>query len=390
MLRNRAGETKDVSPTAAVVLLVVLAGFMLFILSLPEADRNIIIEGIDDQIDSSLLISIAPGDVASDVVLTGAEKLEIPRFVLDSAVSSEDSVIANAIVLSANIFKGATFTLTFNPDLSSDVIGNELNLFVEEYTGKGEFNVLVNGAKIFSGEATAGQNLKIYIPSTILLSGANVLTLEMRHTGLNIFKSAYLLLSDVTLRTNKFGSKTDYSYSFNVDSSTTIDSLKFDALVKNYRPENFVPLRIKLNGNEIYNAVSTGSLSITIPAEYARSDTNALSFNIGSGASYELFFPTLTYKTSSFEGSNEYFFNVKGADATLIVSEKVECILDIEKSAGQSNTVIVNINSFSTEYTFSGNSLKDNVCDRLVYGRNSVSFGSKKTLELSSASITLE
>ena len=70
MLIGRKGESREASPVGTVVILVLLAGFLLFILSLPELDRNELLDSIETG-DGDVIMDIVPGDVETNSPING-------------------------------------------------------------------------------------------------------------------------------------------------------------------------------------------------------------------------------------------------------------------------------------------------------------------------------
>ena len=114
---GRKGKS-EVSPTGAVVLLVLLAGFLLFILSLPQDYRDATLDRIESA-TPEVLFQLTPGEVRTETGASSTTRYDFVNFKLDSEMSSIDSVLssnlANNINYSArNSLSGETLLMISN------------------------------------------------------------------------------------------------------------------------------------------------------------------------------------------------------------------------------------------------------------------------------------
>ena len=387
MLIGRKGESREASPVGTVVILVLLAGFLLFILSLPELDRNELLDSIETG-DGDVIMNVVPGDVETKTSSSSSKIYSIDNFKLDSEVHSIDSVLISKLDLSSGVFSEDSRTYSFIPDWDISTIGMSLNFFVQNFAGKGELVVFLNGNQIYFTKPIVGNFIKIDLPVTSMYKGNNNLEIVLDKKGLNIFSSAKLGLTNVLLRTDKIGQDLVHDYDFNIGGGA-VSSATLNAVVRRTSATSN-PLNIKLNGQTIYNKVPASTiLTAQISDDLFNAGGNKLSFSIEQQSTYEVLFSDLLVKTKKVESDKEYFFRLDDLQASKIVKGRANCILEVVKSGGNSDELIIDINGFTNSYSVSPGKVSFNVCNYLVYGGNTISFASDDDLILSSAKLEL-
>ena len=386
MFIGRKGK-REVSPTGAIVLLVLLAGFLLFILSLPQDYRDATLDRIES-VTPEILFQLTPGDVRTLTGSSSTTRYDLTNFKLDSEMSSIDAVLSTKLNLESSGFNDDKSTYSFIPEWNTNTLGISLNAFVQSYAGNGEIIILLNGAQIYSGTPVVGSALRLNLPSSGMFQGTNILEVGLTKKGFNIFSSTKLGLSDVLLRTNSVGKDLSNRFSFEIEPGEVVSGT-YTSVIR--RDGSSVPLNVELNGASIYSNVPiTTILTIPISKELFNSGTNWLEFSIGEGVSYEILYSDLIVKSRSIEAAtNEYFFRIDRSPAKRIINGRVDCLLEIIKGGGTADEVIVDLNGRVSTHSVRAGEVSFDVCSSLVYGGNTISFASDKELTLSSASLVL-
>jgi hypothetical protein len=386
MLIGRKGKS-DVSPTGAVVLLVLLAGFMLFILSLPQDYRDETLDRIESA-TPEVLFQLTPGEVRTETGVSSTTRYDFVNFKLDSEMSSIDSVLSSSLNLESSGFNEDSGTYSFIPAWNANTLGISLNAFVQSYSGNGKIIILLNGAQIYSGTPVVGSTLKVNLPSSGMFQGTNTLEVMLDKQGVNIFSSVKIGLTGVLLRTDSVGKDLSSIFNFEVERGELVSGT-YTSIVK--KSGAAVPLNIELNGASIYSGVPvTTILTIPISKELLVQGTNNLAFSIGEGVAYEILYSDLIVKSRSVEEAiNEYFFRIERTPAKRIINGRVDCLLELIKGSGTADEVIVDLNGRVSTHSVRAGEVSFDVCNSLVYGGNTISFASDDELNLSSASLIL-
>jgi hypothetical protein len=221
-----------------------------------------------------------------------------------------------------------------------------------------------------------------------MYKGNNNLEIVWDKKGSNIFSSAKLGLDNVLLRTDTVGQDLNQDFTFSSDSGEVV-SATLNSVIRR-TSSTTTPLTIELNGETIYNQVPLSTiLTLRMPRESINAGSNVLSFSIGQRGVYEILFSDLVVKTKKIEGGDEYFFRLSDVQARNIVKGRSNCLLEVVKSGGDSDEVMIDINGFTDTYSVRPNKVSFNVCNYLVYGGNTISFASNDDLVLSSAKLAL-
>ncbi len=383
---GRKGKS-EVSPTGAIVLLVLLAGFLLFILSLPQDYRDATLDRIESA-TPEVLFQLTPGEVRTETGASSTTRYDFVNFKLDSEMSSIDSVLSSSLNLEASVLADDRGTYSFIPEWEANTLGISLNAFVQSYVGNGKIIILLNGVQIYSGTPVVGSLLKVNLPSSGMFQGTNTLEVVLDKQGVNIFSQTKLGLTGVLLRTDSVGKDLSSSFNFEVERGELVSGT-YTSIVQ--RSGAAVPLNIELNGASIYSGVPvTTILTIPISKELLVQGTNNLAFSIGDGVAYEVLYSDLIVKARSVEEAiNEYFFRIERTPAKRIINGRVDCLLEIIKGSGTADEVIVDLNGRVSTHSVRAGEVSFDVCNSLVYGGNTISFASDDELNLSSASLIL-
>ena len=382
---GRKGKT-EVSPTGAVLLLIILAGFLLFILSLPQADRDDILDQLESA-TSEVLFEETPGAVETATGSSSTTRYNLANFKLDSEMSSSDTVLVSSLELSSTVFSDDSNIYSFVPDWTADTIGMSFSTFIQNYVGNGQIVILLNGAEVYSGTPIVGNVLRVNLPASGMFQGTNTLEIVLDKQGANIFSSTKLGLTEVSLRTDSVGKDLVSNFNFDIDRGELVSGT-YTAVIR--KSGASVPLQIELNDENIYSEVPLSTiLTVPISADLFNSGDNLLSFSIGEGVSYEVLYSDLIVKSRSVESADEYFFRIDRSQARRIINGRADCLLEIFKEGGVSDEVVVDLNGFVSTHSIRAGRVSFEVCDNLIYGGNTISFASDEELTLSSARLSL-
>ena len=382
---GRKGKT-EVSPTGAVLLLIVLAGFLLFILSLPQADRDDILDQLESA-TSEVLFEETPGAVETATGSSSTTRYNLANFKLDSEMSSSDTVLVSSLELSSTVFSDDSNIYSFVPEWTVDTIGMSFSTFIQNYVGNGQIVILLNGAEVYSGTPIVGNVLRVNLPASGMFQGTNTLEIVLDKRGTNIFSSTKLGLTEVSLRTDSVGKDLVSNFNFEIDRGELVSGT-YTAVIR--KSGAAVPLQIELNDENIYSEVPLSTiLTVPISADLFNSGDNLLSFSIGEGVSYEVLYSDLIVKSRSVESADEYFFRIDRSQARRIINGRADCLLEIFKEGGVSDEVVVDLNGFVSTHSIRAGRVSFEVCDNLIYGGNTISFASDEELTLSSARLSL-
>ena len=382
---GRKGKT-EVSPTGAVLLLIILAGFLLFILSLPQADRDDILDQLESA-TSEVLFEETPGAVETTTGSSSTTRYNLANFKLDSEMSSSDTVLVSSLELSSTVFSDDSNIYSFVPEWTVDTIGMSFSTFIQNYVGNGQIVILLNGAEVYSGTPIVGNVLRVNLPASGMFQGTNTLEIVLDKRGTNIFSSTKLGLTEVSLRTDSVGKDLVSNFNFEIDRGELVSGT-YTAVIR--KSGAAVPLQIELNDENIYSEVPLSTiLTVPISADLFNSGDNLLSFSIGEGVSYEVLYSDLIVKSRSVESADEYFFRIDRSQARRIINGRADCLLEIFKEGGVSDEVVVDLNGFVSTHSIRAGRVSFEVCDNLIYGGNTISFASDEELTLSSARLSL-
>ena len=382
---GRKGKT-EVSPTGAVLLLIILAGFLLFILSLPQADRDDILDQLESA-TSEVLFEETPGAVETATGSSSTTRYNLANFKLDSEMSSSDTVLVSSLELSSTVFSDDSNIYSFVPEWTVDTIGMSFSTFIQNYVGNGQIVILLNGAEVYSGTPIVGNVLRVNLPASGMFQGTNTLEIVLDKQGANIFSSTKLGLTEVSLRTDSVGKDLVSNFNFDIDRGELVSGT-YTAVIR--KSGAAVPLQIELNDENIYSEVPLSTiLTVPISADLFNSGDNLLSFSIGEGVSYEVLYSDLIVKSRSVESADEYFFRIDRSQARRIINGRADCLLEIFKEGGVSDEVVVDLNGFVSTHSIRAGRVSFEVCDNLIYGGNTISFASDEELTLSSARLSL-
>jgi len=385
-MRKRGVQTLP-SPTASVTVLVVLAGFLLFVLSIPEIDRQELITNNRVSIEEIVLFSKT--NIEFDGY-SGLNKdvINFPDFTLDGANRMEKTLIASDFELNSNLFKTSNFEFSFIPNYDSTTIGHQITFDIDSVNGYGKIKVYLNGDEIGSFEPTEDQTLNLELPNSELIGGSNQIKISGKYIGLNPFNGLKLSLINLAILEKKQGIELEKTLMFYLPEDQIIDSAKVNFLMRNLGETMQSPIIVYLNSNEIFQINSPGSVYFSLPVSKISPEMNIIKFVIDRGSEFEVLFPKITTYTSRESAVKNYQFNIDQTEARLVTEGRASCSLNLNSDDEDAKIEVV-INGFSKSIYLGDNDYEENICDNLVYGTNNIYLSSDESFDLNEIVIKL-
>ena len=152
-----------------------------------------------------------------------------------------------------------------------------------------------------------------------------------------------------------------------------------------------VNLRADLNGDQIYNAIPPGSLSLDLPEDSLRSGYNTLTWSADRDGKYSIRYGKIIIKEIEIEeGGRRYYFSVSDRDMNFVNQpSKYNCELFLAKQSGD-NEITVSINSDGETYKFEGGEIREDVCDSLKEGTNKLIMTVDEETVISDLTLTIK
>jgi len=385
-MRKRGAQVIP-SPTASVTVLVILAGFLLFVLSIPEVDRQELLDAQKPDIDDVILFSKSDINFQGYSGLT-KDVLNFNDLTLDGAAKFEKNVIASDFTLTSSLFKTSNFEFIFVPTYDSSTLGHQVTFDIDSVTGYGKIKVYLNGQEIGEFEPTNGQAINIDLPPSILVQGTNQLKISGKYIGLNPFNELKLSMANLAILEKKQGIELEKTILFYMPEDRSTDSARADFLVRNLGETMSSPIIVQLNSNEVFKITSVGAVSFPLPKSYIQAGVNKLSFNIDRGSAFELLFPKITTYTARESAVKSYQFNIDETEARLVTDGRASCNLFLASEDDDADLDLV-INGYSKSISISGDVYEEKICDNLVYGTNRVYLSSEDSFDLDEITIKL-
>jgi len=374
------------SPTAAVVVLVVLAGFLLFVLSIPEIDRQELLDSQHSTIDEEVLFTRVDLDFSGYQAFK-KNVLDFDDLTLDGAAKFEKSEIASDFDLTSSLFSTSNFEFVFSPDYDSDTIGHQVTFDVDSVNGYGKIRIYLNGEMIGSFQPKEEQTINIDLLPSLLVQGTNQLKINAKYVGLNPFNTLKVSLTNLAIMEKKQGNELEKSIIFYVEEDSQVSSAKVDFLVRNLGSTMSSPITVNINENEAFRITSDGGTSFSLLPSSIKSGVNKLSFIIDKGSAFELLFPKITIHTYREITDKNYQFTIDQTEARLVTDGRASCNLMLR--SGDDADLDLIINGFSKSVHISGEVYEIDICDNLVYGTNRISMSSDNSFTLDEITIKL-
>ncbi|MBS3151633.1 hypothetical protein J4443_04595 [Candidatus Woesearchaeota archaeon] len=307
---NKRGQGTSAANVAVLIALIALF-LLIYILLLPEADRERIlgtdkekaekeVTGAGEVLLSEFIGNVGPGDKLERKVH------EIANVNLFTKEESGLITLSENIIVSKGFFGGRDQNILFRLDNPADILKAELYLVVD--SGDGDLVIEINGNEFYRNEVEQGQ-IRIEIPLGYL-TDSNNLRLSVSGTGSKSYSLREIKLMKKEEINNRVARRT-----FPADAGEKADMVRAIMRYSVFcdRDEDKV-LRVLLNDNLVYSDVPFCNLkedAIELGAGLFKAGVNNLDFETDGDYLIE----GITVKTfSGGEKLPEYFFILNEED----------------------------------------------------------------------------
>jgi len=282
--------------TKAATLVAVIGGLIiLYILFVPPAQRQIILNLTNETISSANVTTISnqtlllehPGLL--EYISASEYEKSIPPLTLLVSTSATVLKAAESIVIKSNWFSSQANNMTFSIGDVKNVQNVIFSFNVDEK--KGELIIELNNQVIYQKEPET-PNVAINLPADLLSSGQNNLLIKVSSVGFAFWKTNQYRLSNLKLIADVVDISKQKSQSSFIISSTEYNNLESATLRFYVDCENKIDLgnlNVEINNHQIYsqtpicgdivslplatNILTTGENSITFSTEFKRPTT---------------------------------------------------------------------------------------------------------------------
>ncbi|MFT4260935.1 MAG: hypothetical protein ACMXX9_00700 [Candidatus Woesearchaeota archaeon] len=270
--------------SAAITLIVITVVIVLYILFLPPADREALLNNGDSSTEPSAsrpLVLVDEFIGRLNFVPDSELGLDLQSFNLRTLTSAEVVASKSNLYVKNSLFDNIDDTLTFNinPELAEDLI------VTFNAVGKGRLEVLLNDKRIFFGEID-GNSPPIYIDNSDLRN-SNTLKFLVSSPGLVFWSYNYYDISNLRV----VGDVTDITRSFNTQTMSLSERdavllstarLRYLATCNPGQVSNF---EIKVNHNTVFRGIPDCNIfnHISLSREDLYPGVNYLEFSIDDG-----------------------------------------------------------------------------------------------------------
>lgn len=366
-------------PTAAVILLTILAAIVFYLFSIPEVTRQDILGEVSTY--NNTWLSAQPGEIVADASTMDFKEINIATTSVSNVLTAESVLLSNQFTTSAGVYSTDPETLSFNIDSLAEVSTANIAFTVSSKSGDGALTVSVNGRDIYSSEPALAERVSIEIPPNVLHSGPNTVIFSVEGPGLKFWQRNEYLLTAANAELEVFGASTaniEHSFSLSGDEASNADGAELTMFSRQNSPGN---LEVEMNGDLLFRGIPSPTFQLDVPVESIRSGQNTISFSVSEGGAYDLSFITLRVDTETVEGGSNYFFSIDSRDWSRVRSGEFTCELLIRKTSG-ADTVVAKLNAFSRSYTFVDGEVEADVCDQLEEGSNKLTLSASEDLDL--------
>ena len=374
-------DNKLPSPTAAVFILIVLSGFLLFVLSIPEVDRQELLRDRNKVYSDTILLNL------ENIEIDGYEGysrtgIDYNTFNLNSDYTKNKYLKENQINLSANLFTSYSYEFLYKPILSEDYLFSSIEFTVSDTNSYGKLYIKLNGKVVSEVSPISGQKFSIALSNIDQVNGNNLVEIVPNYVGLNPFNKLELQLEDINYVENYVGSSNIHKNSFYIEDSREVSEIQLNFLSKS--TDSSPRFSIFLNDKFINSFNSAGEYSIDLNDEYSKVGVNIIEYRLDSKSDIEFILPKLFLKSERQFKSDFYSFEIDDRLARLIINNRVNCML----YSNSNSEYEVEINGNKHQITNYQSYSKD-VCDSFVFGDNNLRIISGEDVTISNLELIL-
>ena len=374
-------QNKLPSPTAAVFILIVLSGFLLFVLSIPEVDRQELLKDRNKVSSETVLLNLENIDIDGyeGYSRTG---VDYNSFNLNSDYAKNKYLKEDKINLSSNLFRAYSYEFLYKPIISSDYLFSSVEFTVSDTNLYGKLYVKLNGKIVSEVSPVKGQKFSVAFSNTDQVNGNNLIEIVPNYIGLNPFNKLDMQLEDINYVENYVGSSTVHKNSFYIKDSQEVSEIQLNFLSKS--TDTSPRFSIFLNDKFINSFDSDGEYSINLNDEYSKAGVNIIEYRLDSKSDIEFILPKLFLKSERQFKSDFYSFEIDDRLARLIINNRVNCML----YSNSNSEYEVEINGNKHQITNYQSYSKD-VCESFVFGDNNLRIISGEDVTISNLELIL-
>lgn len=374
-------QNKLPSPTAAVFILIVLSGFLLFVLSIPEVDRQELLKDRNKLSSETVLLNLENIDIDGyeGYSRTG---VDYNSFNLNSDYAKNKYLKEDKINISSNLFRAYSYEFLYKPIISSDYLFSSVEFTVSDTNLYGKLYVKLNGKIVSEVSPVKGQKFSVAFSNTDQVNGNNLIEIVPNYIGLNPFNKLDMQLEDINYVENYVGSSTVHKNSFYIKDSQEVSEIQLNFLSKS--TDTSPRFSIFLNDKFINSFDSDGEYSINLNDEYSKAGVNIIEYRLDSKSDIEFILPKLFLKSERQFKSDFYSFEIDDRLARLIINNRVNCML----YSNSNSEYEVEINGNKHQITNYQSYSKD-VCESFVFGDNNLRIISGEDVTISNLELIL-
>ena len=374
-------ENKLPSPTAAVFILIVLSGFLLFVLSIPEVDRQELLKDRNKVSSETVLLNLENIDIDGyeGYSRTG---VDYNSFNLNSDYAKNKYLKEDKINISSSLFKAYSYEFLYKPIISSDYLFSSVEFTVSDTNLYGKLYVKLNGKIVSEVSPVKGQKFSVAFSNTDQVNGNNLIEIVPNYIGLNPFNKLDMQLEDINYVENYVGSSTVHKNSFYIKDSQEVSEIQLNFLSKS--TDTSPRFSIFLNDKFINSFDSDGEYSINLNDEYSRVGVNIIEYRLDSKSDIEFILPKLFLKSERQFKSDFYSFEIDDRLARIIINDRVNCMLYSNSNSEYEVEINGNKHQIKNYQSYS----KD-VCESFVFGDNNLRIISGEDVTISNLELIL-
>jgi len=416
---NRKGQGASPGTAAMIIILIMAVTIIFYVMTVtPEAREALIgkvqVPGVPAEISRTVL-DVSPG------LIQGIPESQLTRyahnlvtFTVDNTPQPQTKALATQFLVKRSLTTDMPAEMNFVISDKTNLASVNLEMLVNDRKEKGELIVVMNDKPVFAATVDAGQKLVVALPVDSISAGNNIIKIYAAGPGMKFWAINSYLLSDINLVTYTYsGEKAGQTQTIALskDELSGIRSAKLTAFVKRVS-DGAAPIAVKLNGAEIYSATpKTDSLSIEIPASKVQA-VNTLQWFVGVGSEYTIEFGKFTVLTAPTGGNvKSYSFSLTQDEYSAAATGKIDCKLELSKTVtatttseednlppplptgaavAQINTVDVNINGNVNTYSFTDDTITEDVCSYMKSGTNTLQLSATEDVTVAQMKLTLK
>lgn len=290
-MKNRKAQ----SGTGAASLLVIIAGLIiLYVLFIPPAEREKILEGeenvteaeeikeILDEVNQTLVLEY-PGTMTSSDL--DERTFDLPSLTIGSKVASQVLETANTVFVESSVFRQKTETLDFEIENVDDIEGLLLSFNIKDADGM--LIIELNGKEIYANKIDTSNIPPIDIKKSYLEDGVNSLVFSAKKPKFLFWTSNSYILENVQV-VGSVSAAEAYSATSSFF-ATDEEATKIQKARLRFTPDCIAErgkMSVRINNNLVFDAIPDCGVirPITFNPDFIDKGQNDIDFKIAEGS----------------------------------------------------------------------------------------------------------